>query len=234
MDPRIIPVHLRREIKVGERFGILTVIEPAGKAKSGHMQWKCLCDCGKETVALGHNIRKGNTTSCGCRWRKHGQSNGNGGRPTSTYKRWGGILDRCTNPNNKKYHLYGGRGITVCDRWRESFTAFLEDMGERPSKKHSLDRYPDQNGNYEPGNCRWATIREQNRNKSSNRLVTFQGETLTIAEWAERKGMIWETLDGRLKKWTVEKALTTPVRPTNCQGKTRAKRPYLIDPEMGG
>lgn len=120
------------------------------------------------------------------------------------------IIQRCTNPNNPQYSSYGGRGITVCDRWRHSFENFLADMGPRPSDKHSIDRI-DNDGNYEPGNCRWATQREQCRNKRSNRIIEFDGVRLPVVDWAERLGVPVEMLRGRIKQgWSDEAIIATP------------------------
>jgi hypothetical protein len=157
----------------------------------------------------------GHIKSCGChnksaileRNHKHGMSH------SSTYEIYMGMMKRCYNPKTANYHDYGGRGIAVCDRWRESFVNFLEDMGERPADK-SLDRYPDMNGNYEPGNCRWATRSEQNRNKRNNRFIEFNGEVLTLSEWARKIGVHHVTIISRIdvRGWTIERALTTPAR----------------------
>lgn len=127
------------------------------------------------------------------------------------YRAWSCMRTRCRNPRFVDWHLYGGRGVVVCDRW-DSFSAFFADMGPKPSPKHSLDRYPNPNGNYEPANCRWATPKEQANNWASrNRRVTFRGETLGLAQWAARLGLRRESLRDRLATgWSVEKALTTP------------------------
>ena len=119
---------------------------------------------------------------------------------------------RCVVPSASGYENYGGRGIVVCDRWLNSFENFLADMGERPSKAHSIDRYPDNDGNYEPSNCRWATRKQQTRNTRANRRISFCGETLCVAEWAERVGIHCDTIYDRLKLgWSIDRALTEPV-----------------------
>lgn len=150
----------------GQRFGRLTVIEPAEKIKGRQWQYRVVCDCGTERIIFGTNLRSGYTTSCGClrreetgkRFATHGHSNPR----TPTYTSWMSMRMRCNNPNAPKYSIYGGRGITICDHW-DSFENFLADMGERPEGT-TLDRVnPD--GNYEPANCRWATVKEQNNNK---------------------------------------------------------------------
>jgi hypothetical protein len=147
----------------GHRSGRLVVLSQAAKSKGRNLRWLCLCDCGKELVCLGHNMRNGTTTSCGC-YRlettaeirakyltKHGK------RHTAEYYVWRGAKSRCFNPKDKAYKNYGGRGITMCAEWRNSFKAFFLSMGPRPSGKHSIDRFPNNDGNYEPGNVRWAT-----------------------------------------------------------------------------
>src|SRR5262245_50975043 len=143
---------------------------------------------------------------------KHGGASH--GRRTPEYKSWDLMKSRCYNPHDRSYARYGGRGITVCKRWRYSFANFLADMGPRPSPRHSLDRFPDQNGNYEPGNCRWATRKQQANNRHGNRLLTHEGLTLTTSQWSERLGMPRYLLYLRFRLgWSVAAALTTPKAP---------------------
>lgn len=171
-----------------------------------------MCKCGKTKTVVRNDLLNGTTRSCGCLQREicTARNYKHGGTDTATYEVWCGMIARCFNPMNKRYADYGGRGIIVCDRWRNSFESFRTDIGERPSNKHQIDRI-DNNGNYEPGNCRWATIFEQARNKRNNRLITHNGLSLTIAEWAERLGFKKAILSRILGLgWPDELALTIP------------------------
>lgn len=164
---------------------------------------------------LTRDLLSGNTTSCGCRihefhadrLRTHGLTH------TPTYNTWASMSARCNNPKSDKYNYYGGRGIKICERWQH-FDLFLQDMGERPSKGYSLDRI-DNNGNYEPNNCRWASKRTQDRNRRNNVVIEYHGLSMCLTEWAERLGMDYQTLRQRIQRygWSVEKAFNTPIRP---------------------
>ena len=171
---------------IGLVFGRLKVIDFSHSTNNAF--WKCKCECGNEKIIRGSNLTSGQTTSCGCYVKenskkvntKHGMINSN------TYYSWTGMLARCNNENVPNYKNYGGRGITVCDRWRE-FTNFLKDMGERPNGL-TLDR-KDVNGNYEPDNCKWSTNIEQHNNTRRSLYLTMNGETMTAAEWARKLNM---------------------------------------------
>jgi hypothetical protein len=143
----------------GQRFGKLTAIKRTPQRAS---YWFCQCDCGAVIVADNRDLRKGKTTGCrDCKSVVHG------GRYSPEYTTWLAMKKRCYYPKHEKWRIYGGRGITVCDRWRYSFANFLADMGHKPSPEHTIDRYPDADGNYEPGNCRWATPLEQQWNRAA-------------------------------------------------------------------
>ena len=200
---------------VGRRYGKLTVVAHSGvhtysNGRKVHI-WDCKCDCGNTKRADAGNLKSGNVRSCGCLFQpsvistKHGMS-----RSTEFYI-WSGILARCYNQNSAAYHRYGGRGIQVCDEWKESFEAFYKDMGDRPSNNHSVDRI-DNDGDYSPENCRWATRQEQGRNTSSNRWFTYNGKRMILADWAKEVGMPLARLHTRLKRgWTFEDAITIPL-----------------------
>lgn len=215
---------------IGKVFHSLTVIGDGGRVKTktgkGQARWRCRCECGKIVVVVGQRLRDGSTKSCGCfrvkvtgkRATTHGMSK------TSEHRIWAGIKNRCLNPAEERFKDYGGRGIVICQRWRESFAAFFSDLGVRPSSRHSIDRI-DNNGHYScgecseclthqwPANCRWATMETQQRNKLNNRVLTFNGTAQTLADWSETCGINRHTLTHRLQLgWSVEKALTTPVR----------------------
>jgi len=205
----------------GQRFGRLTVVEKAERATDGRALWRCTCECGGEKITRAQRLSSGATRSCGCLGREKSAERApdlsranrtHGMTDTPEYESWSAMVQRCTNQRNPDYSGYGGRGITVCGRWRTSFEAFYADMGPRPAET-SLDRI-DVNGNYEPGNCRWATRKEQQRNTRRNRLVMAFGEELPLAEWAERIGIDYGALQGRLDRgWSTERALTTGVDP---------------------
>ena len=195
---------------IGERFGRLVIVGMATKSKHGHTRWLCRCECGKTIEAFQYNLRSGASKSCGCVRPgpvTHGHTKG--GKVSRAYNSWASMINRCGTPSNKYFCNYGARGIKVCDRWRESFAAFLEDMGE-PGDDMTIERV-DNNGNYEKDNCRWATRKEQNRNKRNNRMLTYQGRTQCVADWAEELALRPRTIWSRLRiGWTVDRALSTP------------------------
>ena len=190
----------------GKRFSRLVVLYEAGNV-GGKLLWRCACDCGNEITARGESLLSNNTKSCGClqRDKASSRSTTHGKARTLTHRIWCGILTRCTNTKHHSYSRYGARGISVCDRWR-SFEAFLEDMGECPAGL-TIERI-DNNGNYCPGNCKWATPWAQVRNTSRTHLISFNGETLCLTDWAKRLGIVNASLRRRLRSWPLEIALT--------------------------
>lgn len=198
----------RIQIKQGDRFGLLTVVEEAepyvvphtGKTKR---QVRCVCDCGAVRVVGLRHLRSGATTACrSCGMKTHGQS-----RRSGAYQSWDGMIQRCHNANHQNYQHYGGRGISVCHKWRRSFEAFYEDMGDRPFGC-TIERI-NTNGNYEPGNCRWATQKEQLRNTRRTHWLEYRGETKSLGEWAEQFGVPYGTLWSRVQTlgFSAEEAL---------------------------
>lgn len=198
---------------VGQQFARLTVLSRAG-SQNKKSTWLCRCQCGKEVVVKSDNLKNGNTKSCGCQKRDstiatmqatkrtHGMSQ------TSEYKIWVHMKQRCENPNYGMYPEYGGRGITVCKQWSESFEAFYRDMGARPGPEYSIDR-KDVNGNYEPNNCRWATDEEQSSNRRNNHYIEYNGQRKTLTQWSREVGLHPTTIRLRLRAgWSVERAFT--------------------------
>lgn len=192
------------------RFGKLTVLGDAGTKRQKRL-WRVLCDCGVTCVKVATEVRNEHTKSCGClqragRQKTHGHRRFTAtGKQSREYTAWRNMKARCDGKNQIGFHNYGGRGIRFCERW-QSFEAFLADMGDCPDGL-TLERN-DVNGNYEPSNCRWATRKEQGINKRVNRRITFNGETLTISQWAEKLNLPYETLMYRLiRRMSLERAM---------------------------
>lgn len=192
---------LGRSDIIGKRFGKLTVVEYCGM-KGDQSLWKCLCDCGNERICQIQYLRTSKNHSCGCvnPLEKHGMSR------SKIYHVWNGMKERCGNPNDKNYHNYGGRGITVCDEWLgehgfENFYKWAVEAGYDESKsraEQSIDRI-NVNGNYEPNNCRWATQKEQANNERRNIRITYKGKTQTAKQWSEELGINYRTMRSRIK-----------------------------------
>lgn len=202
-------MHHNTKDLTGQSFGRWTVLSYAGKS-----YWICRCECGKERAVFTGNLKNGKSASCGCLRDEIVSNVQSTHRLTGSpeYKVWAGIKRRCQNENEDSYHNYGGRGIKMCQRWADSFEAFLADVGSRPSASHSIERIENSNG-YEPGNCKWATKSEQAANTRHNRLIEFNGETLHAAEWSRRTGIKRSTILFRLDHgWSIERTLTTPAK----------------------
>jgi len=170
----------------GKRFGRLVVISETTKRQGTHIIWECICDCGNIHFASGGDLRRGGVTSCGCYAREVSSriNTVHGGEGTTEYIKWASMKSRCYYPKNESYSHYGARGISVCNRWRNNFGNFLKDMGKCPEGL-TLERTDNDKG-YSPGNCRWATVKEQNHNKRSNVWVEYCGEKLIRADWIRR------------------------------------------------
>lgn len=200
----------KRPDLTGKKFGRLTVVGLI--IHNERPYWNCLCDCGAYKPNRTKILMTGKVVSCGClraelvgnRSRKHGLTS------TRAHKAWCGMMDRCYNIHGKYYENYGGRGITVCERWGK-FENFFADMGQPPDGL-SLDRI-DNNLGYEPKNCRWSTAKEQSRNRRYNRVISFNGESGCIGYWSERLGFKRGALLARIRAgWSIENALTKPIR----------------------
>jgi hypothetical protein len=202
----------------GERYGRLVVLCYAGKSFRGKSRWLCQCDCDNLAIVSNSDLKGSKTNSCGClkdkltgaRSRTHGKTY------SREYKSWSMMIQRATNINLAGAKDYCLRGITVCDRWR-SFENFYADMGERPPGM-TLDRYPDKNGNYESGNCRWATPKVQNRNQRSNRIATVNGVRKSAVEIAEEYGVKYPTIISRMNR-----GMTMPLYDNELQQQTKGK-----------
>lgn len=204
---------------LGKKFDRLTAVEKTDKRINKHVVWKFLCDCGNEHFAMASEVKNGRTRSCGCLVSEvvsairtsHGATVNY--TPTPTYVVWQSMIRRCHAPAHKSFKDYGGRGIFVCERWHD-FENFLQDMGEKP-KGLSLDRI-DNNKGYSPDNCSWRSMKEQSRNKRSNRVLEMDGQKKCLQEWADEYNIHKSCLMARLKKMSLKEALTKPVRNRIC------------------
>lgn len=195
---------------VGKKFGRLTVLEETNKRKDRRIVYKCLCDCGNISYVTGKNLRNGNTKSCGClsvdkfkqRSTKHGKRN------TRLYEVWCGIRYRCCNPNKRDYKNYGGRGIAVCDEWLQDFMNFYNwAINNGYEKGLEIDRI-DNNGNYEPNNCRWISHQDNCNNRRTNVLLTYNGKTQNMTQWSKELNVPYATIKHRHSRgWSDKKCL---------------------------
>lgn len=197
----------------GQRFGRLTVTERASNNKHNCVMWLCRCDCGKDVAVLGSSLRNGSTRSCGCYSAELTRERGttHGMCKSRLYRIWDAMKQRCYATSHKAFENYGGRGITVCNAWRESFEAFRDwALSAGYNDDLTLDRM-DTDGNYEPSNCQWVSLKDQQSNKRNNRLISYAGKTLTVSEWAEVTGINRSTLFARIRLgWPCEKIIETP------------------------
>lgn len=201
----------------GRTFGRLTALEHVGTHRKGRV-WRCSCECGAYHDAVSGRLLNGWTRSCGCLSSDHGRSLGFASathglsHKSSEYNIWSGMKARCLNPKTASFKRYGGRGISISQRWVDSFQNFLTDMGERPGPEYSLDRI-DANGDYCPENCRWATQRDQQNNRTNNNIVTALGRSMSTARWEEVTGIRALTIRNRISAgWEPDEAVSRPPR----------------------
>ena len=197
-------------METGQRFGRLVAIEFVGKVHRSVPRWRFKCDCGAERTCQVYDVLRVKVPSCGCLRRENpGRAPSHGMRYTQEYNSWCHMLGRCTNPKHMYYSDYGGRGVEVCRKWSDNFEAFFSDVGPKPSPSHSIDRHPNKNGNYEPGNVRWATKKEQARNRRNTRMVSYRGTEMPLAEACEIAGANINTVAYRLTRgWSVDRAFS--------------------------
>lgn len=205
-----LPVGSKIQDLTGNRYERLVVI--GFNSSANYLtKWVCECDCGNFSLVDGGNLRSGKQVSCGCLRKEKATTHGFTNHPLwKTYKM---MMARCYNPKTNGFDCYGGRGIHVCKRWRESFTNFTHDMGPKPSPSLTLER-KDNSGNYTPDNCKWATTTEQGANRRNNRILELKGERLTATQWGKRLGIPINNIAARIRLgWDDEKILTTPIKP---------------------
>lgn len=195
-----IPLIVKIENLSGQRFGKLKVLRRVHPKKNGQTAWLCQCSCGNKTVVGIGVLKNGNTRSCGCltfgKYKNHREYHGLTNTPEMNI--WNSMRQRCVNKSNSNYSRYGARGIFVCKRWLGSFKNFIDDMGRRPSGRHTIERI-NNNGGYMPSNCKWATYKEQNRNNKRNVFYWHDGKKKCLSEWAEILGVKRHALEYHLK-----------------------------------
>lgn len=185
-------------VKPGDRYGLWTIVGNSDELVPLKSRVLCKCCCGQERPVLARSLFYGKSKSCGCLQRASVSRHGKFG--SRVYRIWQSMKSRCFNKTHMNYHRYGGRGISVCDEWRNSFDAFYRHMGDPPSESHSIDRFPDADGNYTPGNCRWATPCEQRENQPDVVFITCNGKTMTIGQWSRESGINQSTIRSRIRR----------------------------------
>jgi len=206
----------------GNRYDMLSVIRRVENSRDGYVQYLCVCDCGNYKIIKADNLRNGHTHSCGCLKKKmmadkqfkHGGTGGRHNKQDRLYSIWRSMISRCYFPSATEYEYYGGRGITVCNEWHNDYSVFRNwAINNGYSDKLTIDRI-DNNGNYDPINCRWVTMKTQMNNKNNNHLIEYNGQVRTLTEWAELIGISRNILSQRINRyhWPIERALTQPVK----------------------
>lgn len=196
----------------GTRYGKLCAVKPHSRTSGQSYRWLWACDCGGQKVLHSYSAKKAGQCGCETAAKLAARHRTHGAAATPMYKLYHAMKDRCGNTHNTHYSHYGARGIRVCERWLESYENFLLDMGERPPGT-TLDRV-NNDGNYEPGNCRWASRRQQQRNRRNNNTVTLDGVTMCMTEWCEHFGIQFTTVRGRIRRgWSIEDSLRIQVNP---------------------
>lgn len=206
-------------VVVGQKYGKLTVEALVVHGNANQRKWLCKCDCGGMKVTSEDNLQRRHCRSCGCLYKNNGGSKKKNiylGSDSRLYSVWAGMKSRCFNPNSPNFYLYGGRGITVCDEWMHygNFKKWAIETGY--DRKHddriSIDRI-DVNGNYEPSNCRWATVKEQMNNRRTNTVIEYKGLKKSLSQWAEYLGINYSTFMSRYERgWQMDRIVSQPVR----------------------
>ena len=207
----------------GRRYGKWTVMQRVENSKNGQAMWLCKCDCGTEKVVCGSNLRSGASRSCGCERNSYFSAlyGVHYKEPKRLFSIWSNMKSRCTNPNNNSFQNYGARGIKICNEWLHDFVAFREwALQNGYSDNLTIERI-DNEGNYEPTNCRWATAEEQSNNRRNNVLISHNGETHTLNEWSKIIGVKKSTIESRYSRgWSEDRILTEPLHNVNNGGLT--------------
>lgn len=209
----------------GQRFGRLTAVERLGSTRQGTVVWRCICTCGNECAARTGHLTAKAIVSCGCYQRTHAITHGMSS--SDEYQVWASMKDRCLLPSSGGWELYGGRGITVCAEWcgPEGFQRFYECLGPRPSKQYSLERI-NVDGNYEPSNCKWGTVREQGENKRNSRYIEIDGILKTARGWSDISGIDPHTITGRVRSgWPPREAVYLPTMSRIAKGFSQLNTP---------
>ena len=206
----------KRDI-IGQKYGRLTVTGLSHKDMRNEWYWRCICDCGQQSIVSGYKLRSGHTKSCGClrnEIRAEGLHKSHGKTNSRLYTIWCNMKRRCYTSSNYEYHVYGGKGVRICDDWLNDFSVFYQwALKNGYDDNLSIDRI-DVNGDYCPENCRWATYGEQALNRTDNHLITAFGRTQTIKEWSVESGIKYDTIERRVNayRWDAERAVSEPTR----------------------